>query len=190
MIWSIVSNKTAMKFYDSYSTGLCGFLASLIKTKVMHFLALVYASAPHSALWIKGNSGKSRRVVSLFAFVTGIFRTGGFAQITKTVVVSDTVDVINLILRPLPGHVKPRQTMGVMIRAVNLDVKVTPSVKSSFAANPASIPSRRKSRTPAPNKNAALWIIIQNVTQKLRREWSCLHGYAHLSLGQPNTSSH
>lgn len=46
------------------------------------------------------------------AHVLQIAETVNFAQICKTVVLFVAVNMINVLRRPLPGHIQPRQTMS------------------------------------------------------------------------------
>ena len=63
--------------------------------------------------------------------IAAILNPRHVSQVGDSVVVLDTVDVIDLVLGPLPVHKKPRKPMGFVSPPVNVDIDVSRNVSST-----------------------------------------------------------
>lgn len=64
-------------------------------------------SAPFASLLMERNALKAARVVLSHGLIRGILTWCGQAQVRPTIVVPDTVFVVNKAVRPFAGHIQP-----------------------------------------------------------------------------------
>ena len=95
-----------------------------------------------------------------------------FSQIFKSVVTSDPVNMIDLISRPLTGHIEPRQPMS----GVGLTVNFNENVPFMVRERPSNLPDPyfRPRRFPA--EKPCLWLICENFKEMIVRYF--VHGSA------------
>lgn len=113
----------------------------------------------------KGHTNKSACVVRAKRPVARTLRVVGFSQIGKYIVGSGAIFVVDLSLWPRSCHVKPRETVGAIIDAINhyLDVPL-----SIWAV--ADVSSHHLSLGNDPCKQTCLWVVVENLAQALSRD--------------------
>lgn len=102
-----------MKFTFSHQIGFVRFLGGFKIPEPTRLSFVRYVCAPFTLE--KNNAHKSGFVA--FIWLSNVLRISSFVhytKINKSVVVFDAVDVVNQTVRPLAGHVKPSQSMGLV----------------------------------------------------------------------------
>lgn len=100
-----------------------------------------------------------------------VFRHGHVPQVTESVVLLSSVDMVDIARGPCASHVEPRQPMRLPGPTENSYLTVTGWVKAaSYVADLDSVAC-----THAPYKHPSLWIVIKKFAQTLCGELSFAH---------------
>lgn len=97
------------------------------------------------------------------ARILHVLGLGRGPEVLKSIIVSDAVYVVDLRFRPLPGHIKPCQTMSILLLAIDHDGPV--AYRHPIAGRFASV-ALKASRL-QPNENARFGIVLENFAQAL-----------------------
>jgi hypothetical protein len=118
------SSKIAIKAFRRRAVrGMCFFLA-VVQTERMVFTARFDPSPPLVTLRVEMNALESGCVVSLLASVRLVLAALALAQITKAIVASIAIDVVDKQRQPAE-HIQPSQSVSLMHDAINADQNVT-----------------------------------------------------------------
>lgn len=81
--------------------------------------------APKFALFMPDNAGYSNPVTLIKLSVLLILSQGYMAKISPSVITTNPVDMVNLIWRPISGHVNKGKTVSEVLLGVNFYLDVT-----------------------------------------------------------------
>jgi hypothetical protein len=133
--------------------------------------------SPLSVNW--ANAKKSRGIVFLrFSAILAVNLCWCIAQITKSVVASIAVKMINIFFRPFSSHVKPCKAMEKIRFAVNNHIPIFPGrviIPRHLSGAPSSAPGIGFAR-----KNPRFWIVVQELLKPLLGKRRI--AFAHLSF--------
>ena len=120
-------------------------------------------------------NAKQSRFVSLSGLsqVLTVLRKVSFAQICNAIVVNNTVDVVNQVIRPSSVNIEPRKPVRPTTIFAYTDFDVTVFVKS-----PSNRPTSLCSSCGAPSKNARFRVVMQKLFQSSLRQ--CKSGFSHV----------
>lgn len=130
-----------------------------VKTTKPNILALnAYAGTPSSSLLTETCAlQRTDRPQALPpAYVVLILLRRCFAQIAKTVIVFDAVDVVDLFNRPPLVSCEPRETMGEIKPPACFYLAVSIFIKEARDVTSSDAPSIN-----APFNNSCIWIVIE-----------------------------
>jgi hypothetical protein len=161
---------------------LCG----IKEANVIHSPVSVDSRAPLLSLRFPVDADKTGGVIALHRFVAAVIAIARLAQIFYAVVRSVAIDVIDLASRVLAIEVKPRKPVSLVGRtAHHLDHSVSNvGNEPGFFASVPTIPFSWARRADAPAENSRHGIVIQNLSEKFRRDigpWRAEHPILHRS---------
>jgi len=121
-----------------------------------------YACLPFSVSLVPANAIVPRRVVFVGRSVLPVFYRCGFPEVVDPVVVTDAIDMIDLVSWPNTMNVEPRKAVGEIEARKNLDAPISIGLTAS----------RHRERPwrvyrDFPPKNTALRIVGENFAQPL-----------------------
>lgn len=99
------------------------------------------------------------------ALILRIDRPICLTQIFPSIVVAGAVDVVNLVLRPFSGHVKPDEAVGEILNIANTNSNIPPIVNivGGFA-------DTRSAARYEPSEYPCFWIVVQKFLQSALRK--------------------
>lgn len=125
----------------------------------------------------EANADNSRRIISLHNFVSGILGLIRFSKFLNSVVVANTVLMVNLIVWPFAIVMQPRKAMSAVIAQfanLNHNVAVLRFGSRTFTS-PLGIPLSGHIRPVAPSEESGFWIVIKNGAEKFRSQFNLWH---------------
>ena len=149
-------------------------------TKVLYFAVCLYMRAKAVAKFVcpKKASGLVRGPGT--PCVLTVYGIGYVPEVTKPVVILDSVDMVNLKYREGPALIKPREPMRKIQDSINTDHYVaTPGNAAGQPLAGYAIASRC-----APRKNASLGIVVKQLAQSLRGKIGLSHEAVLSLIGQ------
>ena len=115
------------------------------------------------------NAWKAAFVVSALAILR-ILRIGSFSQVADSVVASVAVNVVQLMRRPLPVNVQPRQTVGGVQYIVEPDRNVAVFHAATRCVSRPAPPARH-----VPTKNPGIRVIQHKRFEAVLRDIFAVH---------------
>lgn len=159
----------------------CCLLCGGEKPDVMHLPMQIHSGAPHLSLRIKTDPYESGCVVSLSRFIASVFGIRGKPQIRDSIVRSLSVDVVDLMERPIPAPMTPHNLMSVIIERIgirNLDLDVSLHARSGDGASISAVPFARFGSLILPSQKSSFSLVVKKQTNKFSTQrWSafCRH---------------
>ena len=151
--------KIAHQLLGFRNVGGVGFFFGFVATKIYDFLVMSYRSLPRFLLEPSFVGNALQPVFVRSSRVCPVLAIGGQAQIYDPVVVSNPIDVINLVWRELSVNEKPRKPVSGIGLAIHLNkaVSLTPLYVPSLATGCAVFKAN------PPREMASFWVVVKRI---------------------------
>ena len=176
---SLFSNfaKPMERALGSQVGGVSGFLGFKC-TKINLFARDIYLCFPLTKTM--SNAKQTGLAVGVWSvLILNVLRVYRLSQIYDAIIKRFAINVIDLIRRPFPVYVQPRESVSAITFIANMDAQVSMIVMSGDSPDAHMIVPRL-----APSKNASLWIVIKKVAQALCGKIVFSHDASFQRIGQ------
>ena len=149
-----------MQLFSFCTIGFMGFFFSIEAAKI-YFLFLisdVCFPAPITIFHPRDAAYAFQPIFIVMLAICSILTMRGLAQIFKTVIRLDSVDVVNLFCGHMPGNVEPRQAMGRIRSSIYLNINIS----LVFFKVASGIANFHLWARQSPFENPRLWVIRQD----------------------------
>lgn len=177
MMWigELTGSLSAGKFSVEFTRRIlvCGacLFRGIEQTKISLFSAVTDICAPFLALLAKVNSTNAALVRVWRGSVDLVFGSGDMPKVCPSIISFRSVDVVDLLCRPISGHVQPHQAVRAVCLGVYFDVDVSLGIGATgFCASTAGIPHLRHLRPISPREKSGFWVVVQHAAQFVRRQ--------------------
>lgn len=162
--------------------GGSGFRNSFEDTKVLLDAIEGDIGLPHAAGSRLHTLGLSCTIDSSGSKVLKVLGTGSASQVCDPVVVSNAVDVVNVVRRPFTVGMKPRKPMSPVVPAINTDKRIAVVIDSE--GNVSTSACGAASPTDSPCEDPRLRVVVEKLAQTLRGNICLSHEALQLLIGQ------
>lgn len=184
MIILLYSYKLAVGSNGCFPICFCSLFLCFIATEIFFLAVKGNGRAPPAEFFNKGHAFEPGGVVGFQPNIAEIFRACGEPKVAKSVIGAISIDVVDVIWRPLACDVEPCEPCGPVVLIVYRHDDVSAVCIRDDLTGPSCIPFFWNIAPHSPPEKTCVWIVIERLAQKCLREldWVLAIGYRHGSL--------
>jgi hypothetical protein len=155
----------------SFFVGFSSLGRAMKVSKVYQFIETLNLCLPFSTRFDKGYTYKPRSISGELWEVLLVLKHSGFSKIAKSIVISNPIDVINLIFRPSTCAIQPSYPM----HSIGFSRKMKPQISASCFSSSYLTTKIANALSVFPSKYASIRVVIKTLSYK----FCCKIGISH-----------